>query len=163
MNLFIVGLPPVLVILPRTNRPELLKLYTRHNQYSTHFMSFFAFIYCTSCLFIYPPSAFLCNTNKFSPRFFTHKRIEKRKISKFQKKIATFRLSTPACYAILHCNDLDLQEGAVEYNVLDFGAAGDGVTPDTHAIQATVDACRAHGGGRVVLFCPAAGSTAVVC
>lgn len=39
----------------------------------------------------------------------------------------------------------------MEYNVLNFGAAGDGVTVDTAAIQAAVDACSAAGGGRVVL------------
>ena len=39
----------------------------------------------------------------------------------------------------------------MEYNVLDFGAAGDGATLDTRAIQAAVNACRASGGGRVVL------------
>ena len=39
----------------------------------------------------------------------------------------------------------------MEYNVLNFGARGDGVTVDTAAIQAAVDACAAAGGGKVVL------------
>ena len=37
------------------------------------------------------------------------------------------------------------------YNVLDFGACGDGSTNDGAAIQKAVDACHADGGGRVYL------------
>lgn len=37
----------------------------------------------------------------------------------------------------------------MEYNVLTFGAVGDGMTNDTAAIQAAIDACRKEGGGRV--------------
>lgn len=37
------------------------------------------------------------------------------------------------------------------YNVLDYGAVGDGATNDAAAIQAAVDACSAAGGGRVLL------------
>ena len=39
----------------------------------------------------------------------------------------------------------------MEYNVLNFGAVGNGITSDTAAIQAAVNACCAAGGGRVTL------------
>lgn len=37
------------------------------------------------------------------------------------------------------------------YNARDFGAAGDGRTKDTKALQRTIDTCAAQGGGRVIL------------
>lgn len=39
----------------------------------------------------------------------------------------------------------------MEYNVLDFGAVGNGTADDTAAIQSAIDACASSGGGRVVL------------
>lgn len=39
----------------------------------------------------------------------------------------------------------------MEYNVLTFGAVGDGIHNDTTAIQAAIDACCQNGGGRVTL------------
>lgn len=40
---------------------------------------------------------------------------------------------------------------AKDYNVLEYGAKGDGRTLDHHAINNAIDSCVAHGGGRVVL------------
>ena len=37
------------------------------------------------------------------------------------------------------------------YNVLEFGAKGDGVTNDAKAIQKAIDTCTSEGGGRVLL------------
>ena len=38
----------------------------------------------------------------------------------------------------------------MEFNVMSFGAIGNGIASDTQAIQAAIDACRQNGGGRVV-------------
>ena len=37
---------------------------------------------------------------------------------------------------------------SADYNVRDYGAKGDGKTLDHHAINAAIDGCVAHGGGR---------------
>ncbi len=39
----------------------------------------------------------------------------------------------------------------MDYNIIDFGAFGDGRSDDTRAIQAALDKCRDSGGGRVVI------------
>jgi len=45
----------------------------------------------------------------------------------------------------------DVSAGARVYNVRDHGAKGDGVTVDTAAVQAAIDACHRDGGGTVLV------------
>lgn len=58
------------------------------------------------------------------------------------KKLSTFLLFLALALTGLQAKD---------YNVKDFGAMGDGKTLDHHAINAAIDTCVAHGGGRIVL------------
>ncbi len=48
-------------------------------------------------------------------------------------------------------SDADHKAGAKTYNVRDFGAMGDGVTLDTTAVQAAIDACHQDKGGTVLV------------
>lgn len=48
---------------------------------------------------------------------------------------------------------------ATDFNVIDFGAKADGVTKDTKAVQAAIDACTKNGGGNVII---PAGKTVVI-
>lgn len=53
-------------------------------------------------------------------------------------------------YAVAAASE-GLESGLCVFNPRDFGAAGDGHTVDTAAIQAAIDACALEGGGRVYL------------
>ncbi|AUP80539.1 glycoside hydrolase family 28 protein [Flavivirga eckloniae] len=51
------------------------------------------------------------------------------------------------------------QMSATEYNVMAFGAKGDGITKDTKAVQDAINACSTNGGGTVLI---PAGKTVVI-
>lgn len=63
----------------------------------------------------------------------------------------TFALKRVAMLPLLLALCLSVRAAAVEYNVTDFGARGDGVTLSHTAINAAIDTCVAHGGGRVTV------------
>lgn len=52
---------------------------------------------------------------------------------------------------ILSIPSLNIFSQSGTYNVIDFGAAGDGKTLCTEAIQKTIDACAEDGGGKVII------------
>ncbi|MFO1475401.1 MAG: glycosyl hydrolase family 28 protein [Verrucomicrobiota bacterium] len=57
----------------------------------------------------------------------------------------------PAALAVLAWLGVVLAAPGTVFNVLDYGARGDGTNNDTAAVQKAVDACIAAGGGQVVL------------
>jgi hypothetical protein len=54
-------------------------------------------------------------------------------------------------YLILALISMNINCWSRDFNILDYGAVGDGVTLNTAAIQSTVDACFESGGGRVII------------
>ena len=58
---------------------------------------------------------------------------------------------TFGCVAFLLAFSLTVFGQSADYNIMDFGAVGNGSTDDAAAIQRAVDKCSAEGGGRVLL------------
>ena len=61
------------------------------------------------------------------------------------------RLSAPLLLAALLVSCVSIGRAAIRYAITEHGAVGDGATVNTKAIQTTIDACAAAGGGVLVV------------
>lgn len=52
---------------------------------------------------------------------------------------------------LLICLSISIHIEAKDYNVLEYGAKGDGITKDTKAVQKAIDLCTKEGGGKVII------------
>src|SRR5450631_2913627 len=68
----------------------------------------------------------------------------------FMKRISNCSLTAALLLAVANLFAGEQNPQGI-FNVLDFGAKGDGTNNDTSAIQQAVDDCVANGGGQVVL------------
>ena len=59
--------------------------------------------------------------------------------------------SVLACGLLVWTVGIGLAQPATQFNVKSYGAAGDGIRPDTDAINKTIQAARAAGGGTVLV------------
>jgi len=72
-------------------------------------------------------------------------------MARFPASIFQTRLFFPLIAGVLIANASPASDAWAVFNVLDYGATGNGTNDDTSAIQQAVDACAANGGGQVVL------------
>ena len=58
-------------------------------------------------------------------------------------------ISIPVLFLLSGCNSGSAFKTDLVYNVLDFGAKGDGVSLDTESINQAIDRCSKSGGGTI--------------
>lgn len=67
------------------------------------------------------------------------------------KKAYSIPVVLAACVLVLAAFPAQAAKSSAYYNVVDYGAVGDGKTMCTKAIQKAVDECAKNGGGKVVV------------